>query len=90
MKMKKLFAAAAASVLMMSILVVPAYAHGGHGGGHGNGHGHGNCANASYSSTNYQVCNVKDCTQSGRHEHDGVTYCGHDNGNHENHSHNYY
>lgn len=62
MNLKKAFAAGAACAMLLAVLVVPAAAHG------GRGHGR--------STTSYAVCTVDDCTETGRHAHSGVTYCG--------------
>lgn len=39
-------------------------------------HGHHGRRQATQTTT-YAVCNVEDCTYTGQHEHDGVTYCAH-------------
>lgn len=63
MDLKKTLAAGAACVLLLSALVLPASAHGGR---------------HHRDTTQYAVCAVEDCTKTGRHSHDGVTYCGYD------------
>lgn len=67
MNKKKILSTGVACVLLVAALAVPASAHGGHGGGH-----HGSRS----TTTTYTVCTVEDCTKTGRHNHDGVTYCG--------------
>ena len=66
MTLKKTLAAGAASALLLSVLVIPASAHGG-------GHHHGGTT-----TPRYAVCAVEGCSETGRHAHDGVTYCGYD------------
>lgn len=61
--LKKALMGVGAGALLVAALTVPAAAHGGH---------HGGCR----SNTTYPVCSVSDCTQTGRHSHDGTTYCG--------------
>lgn len=68
MKLKKILAASAACALLVGALAIPASAHGGC---------HGRRANTSTTTTAYPVCTVADCALNYRHEHDGVTYCGH-------------
>lgn len=62
MNLKKLLTSGAVCAALLAVLVVPASAH--HGGGH-----HANAAS-------YAVCTVDGCTETGRHTHGGVTYCG--------------
>ena len=67
--MNKRFAAGTAAVLTALLLAAPASAH----------CGHGRVARAASAvSTTYPVCEVEDCTITGRHTHDGTIYCGYD------------
>lgn len=63
---KKRLMAGVLCVVMASLLAVPASAH--HGGRH-------HCK----SQTSVAVCPYDNCTLSGRHRHNGVTYCGYSN-----------
>lgn len=65
MRLRKLFTAAAAAVLVSVLFVMPVSAH----------HGHHRQAAAD---TGCPVCTVEDCTEEGRHLHDGEYYCGYD------------
>ena len=65
MKLKRILATSAACALLVGVLAIPASAHGGHHGRRASG------------TTAYPVCTVADCTLGYRHDHDGVTYCGH-------------
>ena len=69
MSLKKLLVSAVAAACAASLLIPAAYAHGGC-------HGRRN----TQPTTPYRcaVCTVEGCTQTGRHYHDGVLYCGHD------------
>ena len=60
---RKPIAAVAVCMLVSMIFVFPASAH---------GHGH----HRQTSNTYIHVCTIEDCTESGYHLHDGVTYCG--------------
>ena len=68
MSLKKLLVSAVAAACAASLLIPAAYAHGGC-------HGRRN----TQPTTPYRcaVCTVEGCTQTGRHYHDGVLYCGH-------------
>lgn len=59
-------------VLALAVLTLPVSAHGHHGGGC-----HGRPSQPSKPVT-VTVCTVEGCTQTGRHVHNGVTYCGYD------------
>lgn len=63
MKLKQTLAATAACALLLGAVTLPASAHGGR---HHN------------ASPSYAVCTVEGCAETGRHTHDGVTYCGYD------------
>lgn len=64
MKLWKLFAVGTVLTLLTALLAVPASAHG------GRHHA------ARRTTPSYAVCSVEQCTETGRHDHDGVTYCG--------------
>ena len=70
MKKKNRLLAGALCVMLAAMLIVPAAAHGCHGG---RGHHSGYRQNVQ---TTVTVCPYEDCTQAGRHTHNGVTYCG--------------
>ncbi len=60
---------AAALLMTVALLVVPASAHGGHG----------HCRQQTVVQPQpivYQLCTAEDCTIAGRHFHDGAPYCG--------------
>lgn len=66
-KKKGRLAAGLLCAIMAAMLIVPVSAHGCHRrGGH----------HARSAQTTVTVCPYEDCTQAGRHTHDGVTYCG--------------
>lgn len=65
MRLGKLLTAAAAAAMVSVLLVMPVSAH----------HGHHRQAAAD---TGCPVCTVEDCTEEGRHLHDGEYYCGYD------------
>ena len=67
---KKIFAVGALCAVA-ALLTVSVFAH---GGGHHGGHHSGQSVRQAAVS----VCPVEDCTLTGRHTHDGVTYCGYD------------
>lgn len=67
--MKKVFSVLAITLAMVSMLSVTAFAHG--------GHGH---VKRTKSQPQHAVCTVKDCTETGSHQHDGNWYCS-QNGN---------
>ena len=78
MQSVKRLGAALLCVLIMSLLILPASAHHGHGGGH---HGcstpvDNTTASAPAVPAAVTVCPVEGCTTAGRHTHNGVTYCG--------------
>lgn len=64
---KKFAVAVAAGMLMASLTVFPAAAH---------GHGHHRQASVTAEDTSCPVCTVEGCTETGRHTHDGHDYCG--------------
>ena len=66
-RMRGRLLAGALCVMLASMLIVPAAAHGCHGG-----RGH----HRQSVQTTVTVCPYEDCTAAGRHTHDGVTYCG--------------
>lgn len=69
-KRKGRLLAGALCVMLAAMLIVPAAAHGCHGGrGHHGGY-------RQSVQTTVTVCPYEDCAQTGRHTHDGVTYCG--------------
>ena len=63
MNRKTILTGGVACALLIGLLAIPASAHGGR---HHSGAG----------AAGYAVCTVEGCTESGRHTHDGVTYCG--------------
>lgn len=69
MYIRKMLAAATASLLIASLIVMPVSAHGHHGRSK---------AAASTVTTECPVCTIEDCTEEGHHLHDGVTYCGYE------------
>lgn len=69
MYIRKMLAAATASLLITSLIVMPVSAHGHHGRSK---------AAVSTVTTECPVCTVEDCTETGHHAHDGVTYCGYE------------
>lgn len=71
MKRKAKLATCAVCILLTGVLAVPAMAHGHHGGCSG--------------SVSYPQCQEEACQLTYRHDHDGVTYCGHTRG--DGHSH---
>lgn len=67
MSLKKLLVSALCAACAVSLMIPVAFAHGGHG----------RAARGWQSGTSrYAVCPVEDCTLTGRHVHNGVTYCG--------------
>ena len=66
MKTKKLLMTGAVCAMLVAVMAVPASAHGGR---HHSG---------ARTAASYAVCTVEGCDQTGRHDHDGVTYCGYD------------
>lgn len=70
MKWINRLAAGLLCAVLAAALIAPAAAHGCHGGrGHHGGY-------RQSVQTTVTVCPYEDCTQAGRHTHDGVTYCG--------------
>lgn len=67
MKSRKFAAAVAAGMLMASLAAFPAAAH---------GHGYCRQAGAVAEDTSCPVCTIENCTETGRHTHDGHDYCG--------------
>lgn len=65
MRLKKLLTAVALAATVSVLLVMPVSAH----------HGHRRQADID---NRCPVCTVEDCTEEGRHLHDGVYYCGYD------------
>lgn len=68
MYIRKMLAAATASLLVASLIVMPVSAHGHHG----------RSKTAASTVTPCPVCTIEDCTEEGHHAHDGVTYCGYE------------
>lgn len=83
MRMKKLLTAAMTAALVFTLFAMPVSAHGhGHHGHHGS---QGNSsttdsgtADTEVYNTDCPVCTLEDCTQTGRHTHNGHEYCGYD------------
>lgn len=73
-RMRNRLLAGAVCVMLAAVLIVPAAAHGCHGG-RGRHGGYRQSVQ-----TTVTVCPYEDCTQAGRHTHDGVTYCGYCHG----------
>lgn len=69
MFIRKMLAAATASLLIASLMVMPVSAHGHHGRSN---------AAVSTVTTTCPVCTFDDCTETGHHMHDGVAYCGYE------------
>ena len=66
--------AAAMCAVLAAMLIVPVSAHGHHGGwGRHSGY-------RQQVQTSVTVCPYEDCTEAGRHIHDGLTYCGYGHG----------
>lgn len=63
MRTRKTMTAVAACMLASVIFAFPASAH---------GHGHHRRTTDNY----VHVCTIEGCTETGRHLHDGVSYCG--------------
>ena len=64
MNIKKLLAVGAV-VAMSSAFAIPTFAHGHH--------------RRTHATVNYTaICTIESCTETGRHTHDGVDYCGYD------------
>lgn len=63
MAIKKLLAVSVVCLFSSACLVFPAFAH----GHHRRTQTYTNCP---------AVCTIESCTETGRHTHDGVTYCG--------------
>ena len=64
MNIKKLLAVGAV-VAMSSAFAIPTFAHGHH--------------RRTQATVNYTaICTIESCTETGRHTHDGVDYCGYD------------
>lgn len=71
MNLKRTISTIIISAIAVTAFSTTAFAH--HGGGHGHRGG--------YRSTNsYSVCSVADCYLGYNHQHNGVTYAGHHNG----------
>lgn len=66
MRIKRLLTAAAATAMASVLFVMPVSAHGGHH------------RQARTVDTSCPVCTVEGCTETGRHTHDGMDYCGYD------------
>ncbi|MBO5033089.1 MAG: hypothetical protein J6D08_14660 [Lachnospiraceae bacterium] len=64
MLFQKLFTAAVTAALTSVLFVMPVSAHGHHS------------RQAQTVDTSCPVCTVEDCTEEGRHSHDGHEYCG--------------
>lgn len=73
-RMKGRLLAGVLCVMLAAVMIVPAGAQGCHGG---RGH-HGEYRQNVQ--TTVTVCPYEDCTQTGRHTHDGVIYCGYGHG----------
>ncbi len=67
MSLKKLLVSALCALCAVSLMIPVAFAHGGHGRA---------ARNWQAGTSRYAACPVEDCTLTGRHVHDGVTYCG--------------
>ncbi len=65
MWIKKLFACGAAGILLAGSIVVPVSAHGHH-------------RQAEDIDKICSLCTIEDCTETGYHIHDDITYCGYD------------
>lgn len=63
--MKKAISILVIAVLIISMMSVAAFAHGGHGNGH----------RAQVRQPCYELCTVAGCDVVGPHQHDGVWYC---------------
>ncbi len=72
MNIKKMLTAVTASMLIASLIVMPVSAHGHHGR---------NRTASTTVTTQYAVCTVEDCTETGHHAHDGEVYCSYDHDN---------
>ena len=77
MRIKKILAAGAAGILAVALFVMPVSAHHGRCGGH---HGQNQDTTTPSASTTCGVCHWEGCTSTGRHTHNGTTYCGFDHG----------
>ena len=75
-KRKGRLLAGALCAMLTAMLIVPVSAHGCHGG-RSQGH-HGGYRQSVQ--TTVTVCPYEDCTEAGRHTHDGTAYCGYDHG----------
>jgi len=64
--MKKALSVLAIAVLLISMMSITAFAHGGHGAG-----------NKAGQQPRYELCTVNGCDVAGAHQHDGVWYCSH-------------
>lgn len=69
MYIRKMLAAATASLLIASLIVMPVSAHGHHGRSR---------TTTTTVTTQCPVCTIEDCTEEGHHTHDGETYCGYE------------
>ena len=81
MQIKKFLAAGAASILAAALLVTPVSAHHGQSRGH-HGQNQNQDTTVPSTSTTCGVCHWEGCTSTGRHTHNGTTYCSfnHDSG----------
>ena len=72
MRIRKMGMACLACLMISILFVLSASAHGRH-------HGRSGCGMQTQTQTqpvSVSVCTIEGCTQSGRHTHDGVPYCG--------------
>ncbi|MCM1387036.1 MAG: hypothetical protein NC231_06900 [Bacillus sp. (in: Bacteria)] len=74
MRIKKMFSALMAAVLISALFVMPVSAHGHHG--HSSHHNQTSKAAVTAADTDCPVCTVDGCTETGKHMHDGHEYCG--------------
>ncbi len=85
--MKKIIIATVVALSLCVMVTSTAFA-GNHGGGHSSSHRGGNTTvSESNKKSTRGVCNVKNCTKTSNHSHNGKTYSGHSSGDgHKNHN----